>query len=286
MLWWMGSRHFRCAGRAGASAAGLALLLAAAGCAHPARIDDTRLKIRLFSSSAFVHKTALEMHLATPPSADRRRVLVLYASGDGGWFGAAVDMFREIGALGYPVAGFSSKAFLKIERPEKWIIDTRELALEYDAVITQARAALGLAPETPVVLTGWSRGAAFAVLAASDLRSVDHIAGIVAIGLAQGENLRIDGPEDETDEGQAPTTSRRWPFEPYLQIDRLGTLPCAVIQSTGDNYLPAAKARALFGPDTAVRRFYAVPAKNHRFSGGKEEFDRSLRDALSWITAD
>ena len=269
--------------RSGAMAAALATLVTAGGCAHPSHLTGTQERVHAFTATALVHQIPLEIHLVAPLSSQRRPVFVLYASGDGGWFGAAVDMFQELGALGYSAAGFSSKAFLKIDRPEKSLVDTRELAAEYGAVIAQSRTSLGLPPDTPVVLTGWSRGAAFAVLAASELRAVDHIAGIVAIGLAEGEDLRINGPDDETDEGQATTTERRWPFEPYAQIDRLGDLPCAVIQSTGDNYFPAVRARALFGPDTAVRRFYTVTARNHRFSGGKEEFDRSLRDALSWI---
>src|SRR5262245_52753618 len=224
------------ASRAGAAIVALAMITTAGGCAHASHFDDTRERVRIFSATGVVHHVPLEIHLATPLSGRRPPALVLYASGDGGWFGAAVDMFHRIAALGYSTAGFSSKAFLKIDRPEKFIVDTRELAAEYDAVIVQSRTLLGLQPDTPVVLTGWSRGAAFAVLAASDLRTVDHVAGVVAIGLAEGEDLRIDGPEDETDDDQISMTARRWPFEPYAQIGRLGDLPCAVIQSTGDNY--------------------------------------------------
>jgi hypothetical protein len=61
--------------------------------------------------------------------------------------------------------------------------------------------------------------------------------------------------------------------------------PCAVIQSSHDNYLPAARARSLFGPDSASRRFYTIDAKNHRFSGGKEQFDIALLEAIDWIVS-
>jgi len=279
----MVDRRPRSAARIGILIAALILPIAAGGCAHPARVEGAPQKLKTYSTTALVHQAPLDIHLIAPSPSRQPAVLVLYASGDGGWFGAAVQMFHEIGALGYAAAGFSSKAFLKIDRPEKFLVDTRELAAEYDAVIVQARTSLGLRADTPVVLTGWSRGAAFAVLAASDLRHVDHVAGVVAIGLAEGEDLRIDGPEDETDDGQLTAPQRQWPFEPYAQIGRLGDLPCAVIQSTGDNYFPAAKARVLFGLDTPVRRFFSVTARNHRFSGGKDQFDRSLREALSWI---
>jgi len=283
MLGSMVSRRSRSAARAGLVVAALAPLIAAGGCAHATHFEDSGQKIRTFSTTALVHGAPLEVHLISPSPSRQPTAPVLYASGDGGRFGAAVQMFHEIGALGYPAAGFSSKAFLKIDRPEKFLVDTHELAAEYDAVIAQTRTSLGLRPNVPVVLTGWSRGAAFAVLAASDLRHLDHVAGVIAIGLAEGEDLRIDGPDDETDDGQPAATVRRWPFQPYAQIGQLGDLPCAVIQSSGDNYFPAEKARVLFGSDTPVRRFFTVVARNHRFSGGKEQFNRSLREALSWI---
>ena len=77
----------------------------------------------------------------------------------------------------------------------------------------------------------------------------------------------------------SPQTERA-PFEPYARIAQLGDRPCAVIQATHDNYLPASRARALFGADTPTRHFYSVDANNHRFSGGRAAFDAALSDAL------
>ena len=70
----------------------------------------------------------------------------------------------------------------------------------------------------------------------------------------------------------------------YEYLPRLGDLPIAVIQSTRDNYLPAAAARALFGPDTARRRFHAINAGNHSFSGARSELYAAMRSALVWVT--
>ena len=159
-----------------------------------------------------------------------------------------------------------------------------QLATDYREIIEQARADLHLDDTVPALLTGWSRGAAFAVLVASEPGEQQAIAGVVAIGLSEGEDLRINGAEDETDDGSAGVEARTWPFEPYQQIARLKE-PCAVIQSSHDNYLPAARARSLFGPDSASRRFYTIDAKNHRFSGGKEQFDVALLEAIDWIAS-
>jgi len=68
------------------------------------------------STPIAVHGGRLSLHLAsqqTPASASLP--LVLYASGDGGWFGAAVGMFHTIAAGGYPTVGFSSKELMHLE---------------------------------------------------------------------------------------------------------------------------------------------------------------------------
>ena len=210
---------------------------------------------------------------------------VLYASGDGGWFGAAVDMFRRIADAGYPIVGFSSRAFLKIERPRGApLVSAAQLAAEYEDITAQARIALGLDDSSRVVLTGWSRGAAFSVLVASEPTEQEHLLGVVAIGLGEGEDLTISGDDDASDDGH-PSATRHWPFDTYARLAQVAPLPCAVIQATRDNYFPAASARRRFGPDTPQRRFYAIEAKNHRFSGGKAAFDAALLDAIRWIVS-
>jgi hypothetical protein len=243
---------------------------------------------RTFTSRVMLHGQPLDLHLAVPDQPAPDAPLVLYASGDGGWFGAAVDMFKQIARAGYPVAGFSSRAFLKIQRPHGGLVNAAQLAADYNTIVGHARAALRLSETNRVVLTGWSRGAAFSVLAASEPSVRGQLAGIIAIGLATGENLMTvsddDATDDDaTDDGQPGETSGPSRFDNYATIAQLGPLSCAVIQASHDNYLPAADARRLFGPDTDRRRFYAIDAKNHRFSGGKTAFDAALLDALHWI---
>lgn len=232
----------------------------------------------------------LELHLSRPvrPAPDAADLLVLYASGDGGWFGAAPDMFREIANAGYYTVGFSSRAFLKLERPRGPLVSVSQLVTDYQDILKEAREDLALPPTSPVVLTGWSRGAAFAVLVGSEMRSGSPVDGVLAIGLTSGENLQLAGPDEEDDDGDAgpgndaTAPAGRWPFSPYAAIARMHQ-PCVVIQATHDNYLPAERARALFGPDQPHRRLYEVDARNHRFSGGKAAFNAALSSGLRWI---
>jgi hypothetical protein len=240
---------------------------------------------REFATTVLLHGKALELHLSTPQTPATDHVVVLYASGDGGWFGAAADMFHQIGHAGYVAVGFSSRAFLKIERPRGTILSASQLAVEYEQILIRARGALGLDATYRAVLTGWSRGAAFSVLVGSEPALRGPILGVIAIGLAEGEDLQINDADDETDEGSTSSPTRRWPFDTYARIARLGSLPCVVIQATHDDFLPAPRARELFGPDTPVRRFSAVDAKNHRFSGGKAAFDAALLEAIGWIVS-
>ena len=244
---------------------------------------------RPFSTDVLLDGKRLELHVSKPITPIVPDVMVLYATGDGGWFGAAIDMFQEIADAGYPVAGFSSRAFLRIERPKGALVSSRQLAAEYAQIISAARTALGLGDTSGVVLAGWSRGAAFSVLVGSEHDPRDRLLGVIAIGLIEGEDLQAsdadDGPDDDQPAEQTPAGKRRWPFDTYGRIAQLDPLPCAVIQATKDNYLPAARAQQLFGADTPRRRFYAIEARNHRFSGGKAAFNHALRDSITWMTS-
>ena len=231
--------------------------------------------------------------MSAPGSDPVTKPLVLYASGDGGWFGAAVDMFRSIAGAGYPTVGISSRSFLRLERLRQAAVDQvplseTSLAADYGTILDDARSDLRLQPDTPVILTGWSRGAAFAVIAAPRLTKSTFVDGVVAIGLDEGENLELEDGDNDDDSGQGPHADanepRHWPFETYPLLRALEPMRVAVIQSTHDGYLPAARARELLGPDTTSRRLIAIDAKNHRFSGGKETFQTALVDMLNWVT--
>jgi hypothetical protein len=237
---------------------------------------------RIISAAATLDGQPFELHLASPPH-PVAGVLVLYASGDGGWFGAAVDMFRAIGDAGFYAVGISSRTLLHRERSSAQPLTVAAIVEDYRAILARAAAVLNLPPDFRVVLTGWSRGATLAVVAGTGGRPPDNLAGVVAIGLAATDNLQVSSETDDEPGGEMPLARDASSFDPYALIAQLAPGRCAVIQATGDRYLEASRARALFGADTDVRRFYEVPAKNHRFGGGEEEFVKDLRAALDWI---
>ena len=239
-----------------------------------------------------LHGKPLVLHLAAPaaPGPTPPAALVLYASGDGGWFGTAVQMFHALAAGGQPAVGLSSRAFLKIERP-------------------------GRAPAEPGAAAPRLRGhprsrAAGARAAAADAGDPDRL---VARRGVRGPRRRraarrrrrrpawsrsasptartwpIDGPEDETrrraTRSPAARASGRGRSRPTTTLAHGVDTPAAVVQATGDGYLPAAQARALFGADGPARRFFEVPGRNHRFDGAGRELVTALSQALQWIVA-
>ena len=224
----------------------------------------------------------MDLHLAAPPRPRAPDVLVLYASGDGGWFGAATDMFRAIGAAGYNAVGLSTRTLLHIESSTDVPPTVAGIAADYGEVIATAAAALDLPARPRIILSGWSRGASLAVLVGGSEHAPPNFAGVMAIGLAADEDLALVSDTDEEPDGE-PHARGAGALDMYGLLERLGTHPCAVIQATGDGYLRASRARELFGPDTATRRFFEVDAKNHRFGGGAEELAAALRSSLEWI---
>jgi pimeloyl-ACP methyl ester carboxylesterase len=247
--------------------------------------------VRERSVVVVLHGESLTLHVAEPQTpASAAAPLVLYASGDGGWFGAAVGMFHTIGSSGFRTVGFSAKQLIDIERKRFKPLGVAQVAESYQQIIAAARAQLQLPADTPVVLTGWSRGAALAVLVASRLDADAHVVGLVAIGLAADEHLDIESDTDDEDEATdtkaaGADAAHVRPVALYPLLSRMAPRRTVVVQASGDGYLPAARARELFGPDSPTKRLVAIEARNHRFSGGESSFAAALLDAVSWVAS-
>jgi fermentation-respiration switch protein FrsA (DUF1100 family) len=207
--------------------------------------------------------------------------LILYATGDAGWMGAAGAIVEKMAEEGFTIAAFDARELVKAAKRSGHPTAIADAAADVDAIIVQARRALGLPETTPVIVTGFSRGANLVVFTGGVKSLQHHVAGAVAMALTR-----------ETDFLQAPEAAIRPPsvqvdakgrIQTYPAIDLFGSIPIAVIQSKGDSYVPAEEARRLFGPDTPTRRLYQVNARNHGFSGGTDEMLGDLDESLKWI---
>ena len=112
---------------------------------------------------------------------------VLYVTGDGGWNGKDVATFEHVRAWGRPVAGFSAPDYLDRLAGQEQTVPPQDLARDFGTILQATAARLGLAPDTPAVLVGVSRGADLVVIAAGEAAIAQRIAGVVAIALTDEE---------------------------------------------------------------------------------------------------
>jgi hypothetical protein len=155
------------------------------------------------------------------------------------------------------------------------------VAADVDALIVKSRTVIGLPESTPVIATGFSRGANFVVFTGGVKALQHHVAGAVAVALTRETDYLDAG--DPAVRPAAVKVDDKGRIQTYPAIELFGAIPIAVIQSNGDSYVPGDEARRLFGSDTSTRRLYQVKASNHGFSGGKDELLRDLDEALTWI---
>jgi fermentation-respiration switch protein FrsA (DUF1100 family) len=227
--------------------------------------------------------STLKITYVKPVAPQTPAILILFVTGDAGWQGASKPVFEHMAKQGHYIAAYNSRQALQITKRSGESLTLVEGTVDLTSIIDQARRALGLPDKTPTILTGVSRGASMVVFGAANKKMQPVLAGAVAVALtreadylgAPDPSVHLPGIERD-DKGQ---------IQLYPAIGRIGSLPIAVIQSTGDKYVPAAEARGLFGPDTSTRRLYTVEASNHGFSGGRDDLMRDLDAALAWITS-
>ena len=262
----------------------LAPLILLSGCTCKVPVTAASGLVQL-SERVNLYRRPLEIRLSKPASPTKNGVLVVYATGDGGWHGLGEEIYRWISAWDYPMAGFSSRGYLKNLSSVSDTATTtpRRLSRDFETIIDFAERALELPKETPIILVGVSRGAGLAVVAAGQGELKGRLAGVVAIALTKEEEHVV---RYRTRAGSSPAGSpgrEMVEIKTYDYLPRLAGLPIMVIQSSNDGYLPAAKARTLFGPDTELGKLRAVPAKNHSFRGGCATLYKYTEDSLVWI---
>lgn len=219
-----------------------------------------------------LHNHDLTLHLTAPP-ADARPILLVYATGDAGWWGKDRDIYKELNQWGYAVAGFSAREY--VHHLGKNVLLPREVASDYEAIIRLATSSLGMPAATRVVLIGKSRGAGLAVAAAGAQMLKSQLAGVLAVGLT--------GEEEYVHRLRRARPRQLVMLQTYSYLPQLGSIPVAVIQSTRDSYVPAQEARRLFGPDTPSRELVAIDSNDHNFGGAVDRLYEEMERSLQWI---
>src|ERR1044072_4020899 len=110
---------------------------------------------------------ALNLHLYQQEHA-ANQPLVVFTSGDGGWSPFCADVAAHIAATGITVIGIDVKSYLvKFASPQK-PVSAEELTRDYDTIARLSLAQPGIDVKAPLLLAGWSLGADYSVLVASE----------------------------------------------------------------------------------------------------------------------
>ncbi len=212
-----------------------------------------------------------------PPVGRLEPAVVIFLPGDGGWRGAAITISRSMAAWGYEVFGFDTKAYLEMFSRNGAKLSQRQLALD----MRQLAGGVRDVSTKPVILVGWSQGAAMAVAAASGAGGGGPIRGVVTLGLPDSAVLGWDW------KATLAILSRRLPDQPTFRVKPLlsmtAPLPLWMVYGSEDEYTTPATARELFQGAVEPKRLREIPGANHHFDAHQDELFQAVREALRWI---
>ena len=202
---------------------------------------------------------------------------VIVSSGDGGWIHLGPAVAELLGSRGFFVIGFDARAYLSGFTTGQSTLRVEDVPADFSVLVQYARARAGRKP----MLVGVSEGAGLSILAASDARMKSEIAGVIALGLPDRNELgwRL--------KDSVIYFTHRTPNEPTFNassiIDRVAPLPVAAIHSTSDEFVPLPEIQRILSHAREPKHLWIVKASNHRFSDNQPDFDRRLLEAIAWV---
>jgi dienelactone hydrolase len=229
---------------------------------------------------------SIALHVYLPKQVTAAAPLILFASGSGGWHQFDAYVANALAQRGMPVCGINTHAYLKAFYTTSRPATVDELISDYSDIIKEAKKVAEVEDNRPVILSGWSLGAGYAPLLASDPRIKPTVRGVISIAIAQNNETALSLSDRLFSRMTGKTFGPSFDVTEYLKDTY--PLPVAIIQP-GDRRLPSAKqasrliASASEKSVTTLRLFDVKTAGSHSFASGRREFDRALEEALSWI---
>jgi type IV secretory pathway VirJ component len=209
----------------------------------------------------------------------RGRPPVIVSSGDGGWMHLGPHVAEVLAANGFFVVGFDARAYLESFTSGKTTLRTDEEPGDYKVLADYAARGATQRP----ILIGVSEGAGLSVLAATDPRTKAAIAGVIALGLPNLNELGWRWKDSLI------YLTHGVPNEPTFSaagvIARVSPVPVAAIHSTRDEFVSVQEVQSILDAAKDPKRLWVVKASDHRFSDNLAEFDRRLLEAIEWIRA-
>jgi dienelactone hydrolase len=211
-------------------------------------------------------------------SGARAQPLVFFTSGDGGWSPFCADIAAHIAATGKTVVGFDAKEYLLSFGNSQRPVSPNEVTSDYHELISVAVRQPGVDLSARLVLAGWSLGAGYSVLVASDPIVKERIDRVVAVSLPIYNELAWK-PSDALiyiTHG----TPREKVFDARQFVTKLNPVPIVILNATDDDTSPSRESQSLFNLASGPKHLYLVRASGHHFEGGEPEFYRDLDEGL------
>lgn len=205
---------------------------------------------------------------------------VILSSGDGGWVHLAPHVAALLSSHGYDVIGFDTRGYLESFSSNGAGVSEADVQRDYRDLV---RYAAGRSRTRPILM-GVSEGAGLSVLAATSPELKTAVAGVVALGLSNTNELAWRWRD------AVIYVTHGTPREPAFRVDDViggvSPLPLAAIHATHDEFSPLGDVERVMASAHEPRRLWTIPASNHRFSDNLDGFDRSVLEALAWVNAD
>jgi dienelactone hydrolase len=202
--------------------------------------------------------------------------VAIVTSGDGGWVSLGPDVADHLADAGYYVVGVDAKAYLSSFTRGDETLTTADVPRDYAALADYAAQSGKGRP----VLLGVSEGAGLSVLAATDPALQSKIAGVVAMGLPDRNELGWRLRDSMI------YLTKKTPNEPLFSAREIVgrvAVPLAIFQATHDEFVPPEETRAIVAAAREPHRLWTIEAGNHRFGDARPELWRRLEEALAWI---
>ena len=172
------------------------------------------------------------------------------------------------------MVGIDAKDYLvKFASPQK-PVSAEELTRDYDAIARLSMAQPGIDVNAPLTLAGWSLGAGYCVIVASQPEFSHQVNRVVAISLPTYGELAWRSTDALI--YFTHRTPRERLFDAHQYLKKLNHTPIVFLNATNDDTAPFREAQSLYEATTCAKRFYAVKASGHHFEGGEQEFYRDL----------
>jgi dienelactone hydrolase len=202
--------------------------------------------------------------------------VAIVTSGDGGWVHLGPEVAEFLAGEGYRVVGFDAKAYLSSFTSKSGPLHVEDVPRDYEALLEYAAPAGSGRP----LLVGVSEGAGLSVLAATAPEVQSRVAGVVALGLPDQNELGWRWRDSII------YITKRTPNEPTFStrevVGRVAPVPLAALHSTHDEFVARPMIESILAQAREPKRLWVIEAADHRFSDNRPELQRRLKEAIAW----